>query len=213
MWHFAHRDLKRNAMISCHFWAGIGWIKSAHLNVPANRHNWFFSIQSPFPQYGQNQDIFIRQKVWLPANPPPKKNKQEFLKIEGTKTCYTNSWNCWNCREGLDWSKQNCRGAPLAYSIPIWKGVAQWEDMKGIPIENPDTNKAAHGHVLPFTAFYPMDILGYTCLLATLQVSTTRYGSAYQCLHLKRPEIKIKKFFSLMRVWTRLAWTRKKMFL
>lgn len=59
--------------------------------------------------------------------------------------------------------------------------------MKGIPIENPDTNKAAHGHVPPFMAFYPMDILGCTCLLATLQVSNTR----------QRPEIKIKRFFSL----------------
>lgn len=62
---------------------------------------------------------------------------------------------------------------------------------------NPDTNKAAHAHVLPFMAFYPMDILGCTCLLGILQVSNTRYGGAYHCFHLKRLEIKIKRLFSL----------------
>lgn len=155
---------------------------------------WLLSTQSPFLQYGQNQDIFIRQKVWLPATTKEWKN---FLKIVGTKTCFTNSWNC---RQDLDWSKQNCWGAPLASSIPIWKGTAEWKDMKGLPTVYPDTNKAAHGHVLPFMAFYPMDILGCTCLLGILQntVSNTRYDSAYQCFHLKKLEIKIKKFFSLM---------------
>lgn len=73
-----HRDLKRNAMTSCHFWAGRGWIKSAHLNVPANRHNWLLSAQSPFLQYRQNQDIFITQKVRLPTT--PKKKKRNFWK-------------------------------------------------------------------------------------------------------------------------------------
>lgn len=69
--------------------------------------------------------------------------------------------------------------------------------MKGLPMGNPDTNKAAHAHVLPFMAFYPMDILGCTCLLGILQVSNTRYGGAYHCFHLKRLEIKIKRLFSL----------------
>lgn len=69
--------------------------------------------------------------------------------------------------------------------------------MKGLPIGNLDTDTDAHSHVLSFMAFYPMDILGCTCLLSIPQVSNTRYGGTYQCFHPKRLEIKIKRFFSL----------------
>lgn len=112
-----HRDLKRNAMTSCHFWAGRGWIKSAHLKVPANRHNWLLSTQSPFLQHRQNQDIFITQKVQLPTTPKKTpKNNDHHPAPSGCVNQEQSARECSPCqpREGRRDS------APACPHFPLW---------------------------------------------------------------------------------------------
>lgn len=156
-------------MSCCHSWAGGAWTGRAHLNVPADRDltDWF-PLSPLFLQYGQSQDIFTMQKVWLPGK--KKKDIFENRRKEQRPVSLTAE----TARKALAGVSGIAEVFPSHLPSPSGRETSGWEYMKGFAVVNPGRNKAAHGHLLPVTAFHPRYVLGSTCFLGIPQVSSTR---------------------------------------
>lgn len=171
-------------MNSCHSQAGKAWTRRDHLNILADRDltDWF-PLSPLLLKYGRAKIYSLcRMNGSLGKFLENRRKEQRPVSLRAETTV--------KALAGVN------RIAHLP--SPSVRETSWWEDMKGFAVGNPGTNKAAHSHVLPFTASHPRYILGTTCFLGLPQVSSTRCGGAYHCLRLKRLEIKIKRFFSLM---------------
>lgn len=158
---------KHYELLSLLSWRSMDW-KSSSKCPCWQRLNWLVSSQSTFsPIWTEPRYLYYAESM------APREKKKDIFENR-RKEQRPVSLTAETARKALAGVSGIAEVFPSHLPSPSGRETSGWEYMKGFAVGNPGRNKAAHGHLLPVTAFHPRYVLGSTCFLGIPQVSSTR---------------------------------------